>query len=279
MIPAELQSILAESASFGDLMFLPDIHLSPLSTLSFLLQNPLVTLAVAAALYYIVPRAFRALVRWLVLPLVLALVAYVIFENPSAALGLGKGVYSFLDGHRVEASAAIIIGLAIILSPYLLIALVVLFLLVGVPNLPSFLRPLLPAPIVQVQKQASNFQQAVQGPLKSLGQRAGEVGSGLQRNIGDVLDRTTQPMNQALEGPSKVIVNAGGTFRQLEEGASAVEQKVAGAVSGAATSLQQTSSRMQLTLDEATRCRAEPTPEQRAACVARQKQSYKVPTE
>ncbi len=47
-----------------------------------------------------------------------------------------------------------------------------------------------------MQKQASSFQQAVQGPLKSLGQRAGEVGSGLQRNIGDVLDRTTQPMNQ-----------------------------------------------------------------------------------
>ncbi len=107
VIPAELQSILTESASFGDLMFLPDIHLSPLSTLSFLLQNPLVTLAVAAALYYIVPRAFRALVRWLVLPLVLALVAYVIFENPSAAMGLGKGVYSckssslflFCQGH------------------------------------------------------------------------------------------------------------------------------------------------------------------------------------
>ncbi len=67
-----------------------------------------------------------------------------------------KCVCAVLDGHRVEASAAIIIGLAIILSPYLLIALVVLFLVVGVPNLPSFLRPLLPAPIVQVSSSALN---------------------------------------------------------------------------------------------------------------------------
>lgn len=61
-----------------------------------------------------------------------------------------KHVCAVLDAHRVESSAAIIIALAIILSPYLLIALVVLILIVGVPNLPSFLRPLLPAPVVQV---------------------------------------------------------------------------------------------------------------------------------
>jgi hypothetical protein len=49
--------------------------------------------------------------------------------------------------------------------------------------------------------------------------------------------------------------------------------QVFGAMSGAASSLQQTSMRMQLTLEEATRCRREPTPEERAACVAHQKQS------
>ncbi|KAK9907977.1 hypothetical protein WJX75_000941 [Coccomyxa subellipsoidea] len=205
--------------------------------------------------------------------LLLALVAYVIFENPSAALGLAKGLYSFLDAHRVESSAAIIIALAIILSPYLLIALVVLFLIVGVPNLPSFLRPLLPAPVVQVQKQASEFQKAVQGPLQSLGRQVGDVGGGLQRSFGDVLDKTTQPFSQALEGPSRAAMTAGGAFRDLEEGTFAAEQQVFGAMSGAASSLQQTSMRMQLTLEEATRCRREPTPEERAACVAHQKQS------
>lgn len=49
--------------------------------------------------------------------------------------------------------------------------------------------------------------------------------------------------------------------------------QVFGAVSGAASSLQQTSTRLQLTLEEATRCRREATPEERAACVAHQKQS------
>ena len=49
----------------------------------------------------------------------------------------------------MEASVAIIIALAFALSPYLLIALLVLFLVVGVPNLPPFLRPLLPGPVIQ----------------------------------------------------------------------------------------------------------------------------------
>jgi hypothetical protein len=47
-------------------------------------------------------------------------------------------------------SAAIIVVLAVALSPYILIGLVALLLVVGVPNLPPFLQPLVPAPIVQV---------------------------------------------------------------------------------------------------------------------------------
>ncbi|BDA45065.1 hypothetical protein COCOBI_06-5450 [Coccomyxa sp. Obi] len=270
-----LHSLLLDAATVGDITLLPSIHISPLGVLTFLLQNPLVTLGVAAALYYIIPRAFRALVRWIVLPLVLALVAYVILENPSAALGLAKGLFGFLNAHRIEASVAIIIALAFALSPYLLIGLVVLFLVVGVPNMPPFLRPLLPGPVIQVQKQASDFQQAVQGPMRALGQRVGDVGSGLQRSFKDVLDRTTQPVAQALEGPSRMVNDAGLAFSQLEEGASVVEQQVVGAVSSTVSSVQQTSMRMQRTLEEATRCRREPTPEERAACVARQKQPVK----
>lgn len=87
------QSVLLDAAIVGDITLLPSIHITPLGVLTFLLQNPVVTLGVAAALYYIVPRAFRALVRWIVLPLVLALVAYVVLQNPSAALGLAKGLF------------------------------------------------------------------------------------------------------------------------------------------------------------------------------------------
>ena len=86
-------SVLLDAATIGDITLLPSIHSTPLGVLTFLLQNPLVTLGVAAALYYIVPRAFRALLRWIVLPLVLGLVAYVILENPSAALSLSKGLF------------------------------------------------------------------------------------------------------------------------------------------------------------------------------------------
>lgn len=49
---------------------------------------------------------------------------------------------------------------------------------------------------MQVQKQANDFQQAVQGPMRALGQRVGDAGSGLQRSFKDILDRNTQPVAQ-----------------------------------------------------------------------------------
>lgn len=66
-------------------------------------------------------------------------------------------VHAVLNAHRVEASVAIIIVLAFALSPYLLIGLVVLFLVVGVPNLPPFLRPLLPGPVIQASSSPRCF--------------------------------------------------------------------------------------------------------------------------
>lgn len=91
---ADLHQVLsaADTASLAELTFLPSIQLTPLGVLTFLLQHPFVTLGVAAALYYIVPRVFRTLVRFLVVPAVIALVAYVVLQNPQAALGLVESV-------------------------------------------------------------------------------------------------------------------------------------------------------------------------------------------
>lgn len=59
--------------------------------------------------------------------------------------------HAVINSHPIESSAAIIVVLAIALSPYILVLLLVLLLVVGVPSLPPFLRPLLPQPIVQVR--------------------------------------------------------------------------------------------------------------------------------
>lgn len=83
-----------EAAELADLLRFPALSLSPFQVLTFLLQHPLITLGVAAALYYLVPRIFRALVRYLVLPLALALGLYIVSLNPSAATAFAQGSFN-----------------------------------------------------------------------------------------------------------------------------------------------------------------------------------------
>ena len=60
----------------------------------YALQNPLVTFAVAAALYFVIPRLFRAAVRFLVLPAGLAAVAYATWTNPRAVTSTASFIFS-----------------------------------------------------------------------------------------------------------------------------------------------------------------------------------------
>ena len=194
-----------EAAELAELLRVPEVSLSPFQVLTFLLQHPLITLGVAAALYFLVPRLFRALVRYLVVPLALALALYVVSLNPAAATSFAQGSFNcapsscacltwtcislcknmeraqpeaallcpsqpplphplvvcvprcclllsraVIVGHPVETSAVIIVALAFALSPYILVLGAVLVLVTGVPSLPPFLRPVVPAPVLEV---------------------------------------------------------------------------------------------------------------------------------
>lgn len=75
----------------ADFSLLPSFDGAPFQILGFLLHNPFVTLALALAVAYVVPRAFRAAVRFLVIPLVLGSVAWVALQNPSAAWSFSRG--------------------------------------------------------------------------------------------------------------------------------------------------------------------------------------------
>lgn len=77
----------------ADFSLLPSFSSTPFQILGFLLNHPLITLGLALGVNYIVPRAFRAAVRFLVVPLVIGSVAWVALQNPSAAWGLFRGVF------------------------------------------------------------------------------------------------------------------------------------------------------------------------------------------
>ena len=54
-----------------------------------------------------------------------------------------------ISGHPVIVSALILLALTFALSPYILLFGLALLLIYGVPVLPPFLRPIIPAPLVQ----------------------------------------------------------------------------------------------------------------------------------
>ena len=58
--------------------------------------------------------------------------------------------HAVVTHHTIETSAVILIGLSFLLSPYLLVGGAVFLLLFGVPNIPAFMRPLVPAPLLEV---------------------------------------------------------------------------------------------------------------------------------
>lgn len=58
--------------------------------IQFLVNNPFVTLGVAVAAYFIVPRLIRVAVKFVVVPVAIGGVGYLIVTNPSTSLGFAK---------------------------------------------------------------------------------------------------------------------------------------------------------------------------------------------
>ena len=97
---AHMQQAWAETAVqpldtliLADFSLLPSFNGQPFQILGFLLNHPFITLGLALAVNYVVPRAFRAVVRFLVIPLVLGSIAWVALQNPSTALDLLRGIF------------------------------------------------------------------------------------------------------------------------------------------------------------------------------------------
>lgn len=72
------------------------------SVLGFLLSNPLITLVFAVALYIVIPRLWRLLVRWILIPAGFVGAGIVVFKNPSFFTNAG----SFVAGCKTSIPSA-----------------------------------------------------------------------------------------------------------------------------------------------------------------------------
>ena len=76
----------------SDLQFLAAVDRG--QVISFLVNNPFVTLGVAVALYIIVPRILRLTVKYIFLPASVAGVVYLVITNPNTSLGVVKTAFN-----------------------------------------------------------------------------------------------------------------------------------------------------------------------------------------
>eukprot|EP00884_Botryococcus_braunii_P010325 jgi/Botrbrau1/19294/Bobra.0073s0037.1 len=274
--------------------------LQPIDVLWFCLQHPVVTLGAAALTWYIVPRATRAILRFLVLPAFLGVVALAVVQNPSQGLAALSTIVSFVNAHPIGVSIAILAALGIILSPYLLLGGLILILVVGVPGLPSPMRFFIPTPLLQTEQQLQKVRGQVMGPLQSTADsiREGPAGAFFQAAAPRFSQAREQVQSfgeaggqrvQAISGRYQNFLESARTkfgqpFQQVKERAGhvmSIAGEGAGAVSGALSSagrtvaggIVQTRQTLQLAserIEEATACRKQATAELRIKCVEQQ---------
>ena len=84
----------------SDLQLLAALSVDRGQVISFLVNNPFVTLGVAVALYIIVPRILRFATKYILLPVSIAGLVYLVITNPNTSLGVAS------TGFKCEYAAA-----------------------------------------------------------------------------------------------------------------------------------------------------------------------------
>ena len=74
-----------DATQAADLQFLADLSIDKGQAITFLVNNPFITLGVAIALYLIVPRVLRLATRFILLPAAVAGGVYLVITNPSTS--------------------------------------------------------------------------------------------------------------------------------------------------------------------------------------------------
>ena len=90
LLLAMSSGILATSdvSQASDLQTLAALSVDRGQVISFLVNNPFVTLGVAVALYIIVPRILRFATKYILLPVSIAGLVYLVITNPNTSLGV-----------------------------------------------------------------------------------------------------------------------------------------------------------------------------------------------
>ena len=162
----------------------PDIPTSPMEFLEVVTTNPYAAVAASVAAYLVIPKAAELLVKYVLVPALLLLVAYEASQNPDETIALVASAINQARDHPTVTSGIILAILCLVLSPYILVAAGVGALVSGVQLLPDQIKPVLPGPVREIEAQIETLQRAVDPGVKrarELGSRAVATGEKLRR--------------------------------------------------------------------------------------------------
>ena len=162
----------------------PDIPTSPMEFLEVVTTNPYAAVAASVAAYLVIPKAAELLVKYVLVPALLLLVAYEASQNPDETIALVASAINQARDHPTVTSGIILAILCLVLSPYILVAAGVGALVSGVQLLPDQIKPVLPGPVREIEAQIETLQRAVDPGVKrarALGSRAVATGEKLRR--------------------------------------------------------------------------------------------------
>ena len=144
------------------------IPTSPVAFLRFLLSNPYAAVFTSVAAYLVIPKAAELLVKYLLAPALILLIAFEASQHPDETISVVASAINQARDHPTVTSGVILALLAVVLSPYILVAAAVGLLVSGVQLLPDQLKPVLPAPVREVESQIEQLQRAVSPQVKQV---------------------------------------------------------------------------------------------------------------
>ena len=278
--PALAREVTLELPDFAIPDFdVPDVPTTPLEFLEVVTTNPYAAVATSVAAYLVIPKAAELLVKYVLVPALVLLVAYEASQNPDETIALVASAINQARDHPTVTSGIILAILALVLSPYILVAAGVAVIVSGVQLLPDPLKPALPAPVREIETQIEQLQRAVDPGVKrarALGSQAKARGEKLRQ------EADAQKARLEAERDRRLREQAEATAQRIEETRAALVAPVVTAQKTAEEAAKATLERAQDVTEavaeagegagQTVKCTSYPTPRERSDCVDRQRE-------
>lgn len=261
-----------------DFATIPDIPSDPADLLGFIATNPYAAVAASVAAYLIIPKAAELLVKYFLIPAIVLAIAAGAAQHPDETVALVANAINQARDHPTVTSGVILAVLAVALSPYILVAALVGLLVSGVQLLPDALKPVLPAPVREVEARVEQLQRAVTPGVeqaKALRKEANARAANLKTEVelakaradAERVKRREAERVEAERRAAEAEERARAKIEELVAPVVAVQESVAGAAKGTVETVEAVSEGAKST----TRCSSKPTAAARSACVDEQR--------